>query len=88
MAAIIAWLRIAYDARETSWQRVILEATLCGAISYGISSGLSYFQGLPPGVSVFAGATVGFMGVDFLRAQAKRFVRGKVDARSRKNPKS
>lgn len=79
MAVVIAWLRIAYDGHETKWQRVALESVLCGALSYGISSGLAYFDSLPVGVSVFAGATVGFLGVDFVRNMGKKYVEKRID---------
>jgi len=78
MAIIIAVLRIAYDGRETRWQRIGLESLLCGAIGYGISSGLNYFE-LPSGVSVFAGCTIGFLGVDFVRAKARQIINKKSE---------
>lgn len=76
MAIIIAVLRIAYDGREARWQRIGLEAMLCGAIAYGLSSGLNYFE-LSSGVSVFAGSTIGFLGVDFVRAKARQIINKK-----------
>ncbi len=85
MAIVIAFLRIAYDNKETAWQRIALEAILCGALSYGISSGLSYFDSIPSGVSVFAGAAVGFLGVDFCRSFARRYFNGKIDGNGDKD---
>lgn len=81
MAIITSWLRIMYDRKESAWQRVGLESLLCGAVSYGISSGLSAL-GAEPGLAVFAGASVGFLGADFVRIQARKLVRRKVDATS------
>lgn len=78
MALVIALLRNAYERKEARCQRVLLEALLCGALGYGISSGLSYFE-LPPGVSVFAGCTIGFLGADFVRRKARQLVNKKVD---------
>lgn len=76
MAGIIAVLRIAYDDQEKRWQRIGLESLLCGALGYGISSGLNYFE-MPYGVSVFAGCTIGFLGVDFVRAKARQVINKK-----------
>lgn len=78
MAAFIAFLRIAYDGKELRCQRRALEAVLCGTLGYGISSGLSYFD-LPVGVSVFAGCSIGFLGVDFVRSKARQIVDKKVE---------
>jgi len=78
MSVIIAFLRIYYDDKENRWQRICLEAALCGAMSYCISAGLTYFN-LPQGVSVFFGGLVGFLGVDFIRAKAKQAVTKRVD---------
>jgi len=76
MAGIISILRVAYDGKETRWQRIGLESLLCGALGYGISSGLNYFD-LPSGVSVFAGCTIGFLGVDFVRSKARQIINKK-----------
>lgn len=78
MAAFIALLRIAYDDRESRCKRRALETALCGTLGYGISSGLSYFD-LPVGVSVFAGCSIGFLGVDFVRAKARQLVNKRVE---------
>lgn len=81
MASVIAAMRIVYDRKENKWQRIFLESILCGALSYGISSGLSWFD-LPAGVSVFCGAAVGFLGVDFVRSRAIKYVDNKVGEES------
>lgn len=78
MSVVIACLRIIYDQKESKWQRIGLECLLCGALSYGISSGLSWFA-LPDGVSVFCGSMVGFLGVDFVRSRAIKYVDKKVE---------
>ena len=79
MASAIACLRIVYDRKESKWQRIGLESLLCGALSYGISSGLAWFD-LPSGVSVFCGAAVGFLGVDFVRSRATKYVDKKIES--------
>lgn len=79
MATLIAFLRIMYDRKESKWQRIGLESVLCGALSYGISAGLTWFS-LPPGVSIFFGAAVGFLGVDFVRSKATKYVDNKIES--------
>lgn len=78
MAIIISILRIVYDRKENRWQRITLESLLCGALAYGLSSGLAFFN-LDAGLSVFAGAAIGFFGVEFVRSRAQRYVDTKVD---------
>lgn len=78
MAVIISVLRIAYDQEETRWQRVLLEALLCGALAYGFSAGLSTLN-LGAGLSVFCGSSIGFFGVEFVRNRARRLVDKKIE---------
>lgn len=78
MTIVTAWLRRAYDDKATKWQRISIETMLCGAVSFGVGSGLSYFENLPPGVAVFAGMMIGLFGIDFVRKQGKRYISGHV----------
>lgn len=78
MAVIISILRIAYDQDETRWQRIGLEALLCGALAYGFSSGLAALT-LDPGLAVFCGSAIGFFGVEFVRNRAKKLVDKKIE---------
>lgn len=80
MAVVIAILRIMYDQQEARWQRVCLESLLCGAISYGLASGLRFFN-LEAGLAVFAGGLVGFLGVEFVRERARKWVVGQTKTR-------
>ena len=73
LAMFIAIVRIAYDKKVSSAKRIFLEAVLCGTLTYGINSGLTYFS-WPDGVSIFVGAMVGFLGVDLLREFARKYV--------------
>lgn len=79
MSIFISFLRILYDEKESKWQRIFLESTLCGALTYGTSAGLSYFDSLPSGVSIFFGAMIGFLGVDFVRSRAKKLVDKRIE---------
>ncbi len=77
MSIVIAVLRVIYDNKHGKWQRIGLEAALCGAISFGVVSGLT-LVGLGKESAVFFGASVGFLGVDFLRALAHKVVDKKL----------
>lgn len=77
MSFVVALLRILYDRDGTPWQRIGIESLLCGAISFGACSGLQYFS-LPAGVSVFVGSMIGLLGVEFVRAVARRSINKRV----------
>lgn len=72
MSMCIAVLRIIYDGREPKIVRRILEALLCGAITFGASSGLQAF-GSAPGWGVFVGGAVGLLGADKVRELGRRY---------------
>lgn len=77
-AIVTATLRVVYDKTETSWQRVGLEALLCGCIAVGLYALAGYFK-MPPSVGVFIGSSVGFVGVIKFRELAFRFLGRKAD---------
>lgn len=79
MAMIIAALRIIYDRKENQWQRIGLEALLCGAISYMVASGVSFFYTEDSDLAVFCGGAIGLLGVEFVRARARRYISNKAD---------
>jgi lambda family phage holin len=62
-----------YDRKEARWQRILLESLLCGALAYGFSSGLTFFN-FDKGLSIFCGAAIGFFGVEFVRNRAQRII--------------
>ena len=76
-AFIIAPLRVIYDQSETTWERICLEALLCGCIGYGVASGAGYF-GIPDGVGAFIGSFVGFVGVVKFRELANKYLGTKL----------
>lgn len=78
MAFTLAVLRIMYDNKESRWQRIILEALLCGALAVGLSSGLRFFH-LDSSLAVFFGSVIGFFGVEFVRSRAQKYVDKGID---------
>jgi lambda family phage holin len=76
-SVFVAWLRINYDSVEPRLLRRILEALLCGTITYMITSSL-LFLNLPEGSGWFIGGSIGMLGADYIRVyiakSAKKFL--------------
>lgn len=79
MAIIISFLRVLYDAKETSKVRIMLESLICGALSLSASSIIEWMD-WPPSLAVGAGGAIGFIGVTAIRELIMRFLGKKVDA--------
>lgn len=79
MAVLISFLRVLYDAKETSKGRIVLEALICGALSLVASSVIEWME-WPPSLSVAAGGSIGFLGVTAIRELVTRFLGRKADA--------
>ncbi|MEX0445241.1 phage holin, lambda family [Xenorhabdus sp. SGI246] len=71
LAIVICYGRLVYDGvdRKNKW----IEGILCGALSWGISSGLELF-GIPSNAAPFVGGLVGFIGVEKIREFAIRTI--------------
>ncbi len=69
MALFVSLLRIVYDDRDTKPIRIMLESTICGALSLTINSGVMA-MGFGAHWSVFIGGTVGYIGSTKIRAIA------------------
>ncbi len=71
MAALICYGRLIYDGveRKNRW----VEALLCGALSWSVSSGLEMF-GIPASFAPAIGGAIGFIGVEKLREFAVRAI--------------
>lgn len=65
----IASLRVIYGGGHG--RQVVLEGALCGLATLSIVPALQWI-GVPDGLATFAGGTVGFVGVDKLRAYADK----------------
>lgn len=79
MAIVISFLRVLYDANETSKRRVIFESLICGALSL-VASSVIEWMAWPPSLSVAAGGTIGFLGVAAIRELVTRFLGRKADS--------
>lgn len=79
MAAVIAFLRVLYDARETRPWRIILESLICGCLSL-VASTVIEWMAWPASLSVAAGGTIGFLGVTAMREMLLRVINRKADS--------
>lgn len=70
LAIVIASLRVIYGGGKL--RQLIIEAPLCGALALSASNGLS-LVGIPLTAAPFFGGLIGLLGVEFIRATAKRF---------------
>lgn len=80
LSAVVAFLRVMYDDREPRIIRRLLESALCGAIAFGVGSGLEAMS-VAQGMSMFLGGAIGLLGADKVREIGKRYVRRKVEER-------
>ncbi|MBS9432212.1 MULTISPECIES: phage holin, lambda family [Photorhabdus] len=80
LAVLICYGRLIYDGveRKKRW----VEPLLCGALSWGVSSGLELF-GIPGSVSPALGGAIGFIGVEKLREFALRAINKRLGDKSR-----
>lgn len=78
LATLIAVLRILYDGREPRFIRRAMEACLCGAIAFGLATGLEAMK-VPSGMATFIGAAIGLLGADKVREFAQRYVTKRMD---------
>lgn len=85
LAAIVALLRVYYDDNEPRTLRRLIEAVLCGAISFGLAEGL-VAASVPPGMATFAGGFVGLLGADKAREVARKYMRDKLAKDREENP--
>lgn len=79
MAILISFLRILYDAKETSKRRIFFEALICGGLSLSASSVIEWME-WPSNLSVAAGGAIGFLGVTAIREMVTRFIGRKADS--------
>ncbi|GFM73590.1 holin [Pseudomonas cichorii] len=79
MAAVISFLRVLYDARETKPWRIILESLICGCLSLVASTIIEWLE-WPASLSVAAGGAIGFLGVAAIRELMLRIINRKADS--------
>lgn len=86
MALVIACLRVIYDRKEKAWQRIALEAGLCGLLTVAGTSAVALaiawwrpdFQAPLAHIAVGLGGAIGFFGVEAVRRLAIRLLNIKL----------
>ncbi len=78
VGALIALIRVMYDAREPRLMRRLLESALCGAIALCVASAAETL-GLEAGYSTFFGGAIGLLGADQVRVWARLLVQRRID---------
>lgn len=76
-ASVVAFLRIAFDANEPRWQRMVLEILLAALLAKGaeqIALALGYSH-----LDIAIGSIVGLVGVNNIRYWGRRWFAKKVD---------
>lgn len=81
LSFVIAFLRLAYQGRR--WERRLLEALLCSALTVAASSilaalGAAFDWKIPAEAVVGVGGLLAFIGVDELRELATRYLKKRV----------
>ncbi|WP_448177364.1 phage holin, lambda family [Pseudomonas putida] len=69
LAALIAALRVVYGGGRL--RQLVIEAPLCGFVALSASHGLSLI-GIPLTTAPFFGGLIGLLGIEFVRAAAKK----------------
>lgn len=78
LSFVLALLRALYDDKEPRWIRILTEAAMCGMITLSVGYGIDA-MGLAGEWKYAAAGAVGFLGADYIRTMAKKFVGRKVD---------
>ncbi|MCY1306713.1 phage holin, lambda family [compost metagenome] len=76
LSAAIAALRIMYGGGTL--RRLALEAPLCGLVTTAGTYGLP-LAGIPPTAAPFLGGVVALLGIEWVRARARRTLERKVE---------
>lgn len=77
LTVLTSVVRVIYDNEEIRPIRVGLEAVLCGCLSVAASYAIAAL-GLDMAWAVFSGGVIGFLGADFIRFIARRYVSRRI----------
>lgn len=78
ITVIIAWLRSHYDGSEPDWKRRVLEACLCGGVTFSLGFAIKAIGASGDWVYAVGGA-VGLFGVDYVRAVGRKVIDRRAD---------
>lgn len=78
LSFVLAFFRALYDGKEPRWVRILTESVICGMITLSVGYGIDA-MGMAGEWKYAAAGAVGFLGADYIRTIAKKFVGRKVD---------
>lgn len=78
LSFVLAFLRTIYQGQEPSWVRRLLESAICGLIT--LSSGFAIdAMGMSGDWEYALAGGIGFLGTEYIRTIATRFINLKVE---------
>jgi lambda family phage holin len=78
LSFVLALFRTVYDEKEPRWVRRLTEAAMCGMITLSAGYGIDA-MGLAGEWKYAAAGAIGFLGADYIRTVAKKFVGRKIE---------
>lgn len=84
LSMIIAALRVAYDDKESTWTRILLESLICGLLT--VIAGLgAKSMGLSDAWSYFFGGILAFVGLAVFRQTMIHIVKARLTTKETNN---
>lgn len=80
LSFVLAFFRTMYQDEEPSWFRRLLEATMCGLITFSVGRGITA-MGFSGDWKYFVGGAIALLGVDFVRSLARKLINKKVSGK-------
>lgn len=77
LSFVLALFRTMYQDKEPNWMRRIIESAMCGMITLSASYGIDA-MGLNGDWKYVAAGSIGFLGADYIRGVAHKFINKKV----------
>lgn len=77
LSFVLALLRTMYQGDEPNWSRRLLEAVICGMLTLSVGYGIDA-MGISGEWKYAAAGAVGFLGTDYIRTVAQKFINNKV----------
>lgn len=78
LSFLLAFLRTIYQNDGNSWRRRFLESTICGFVTLSATYAIEAL-GLHGDWKYAVAGAIGFLGIEYIREVAKRFINRKVE---------
>lgn len=77
LSFVLALLRTMYQGGEPNWTKALLDAVICGMLTLSVGYGIDA-MGISGDWKYAAAGGVGFLGADYIRTVAQKFINKKV----------